>query len=59
MNESEYEWIAKSEWIFVKEFILPSSEEKYVDLVMDGIDTCAIITLNEQELPIKLENAHR
>ncbi|KAI6113706.1 glycoside hydrolase family 2 protein [Pisolithus croceorrhizus] len=52
MNEWEVQWIGESDWIFKNNFIVTITElaARHVDLVLEGLDTYATVTLNGREI---------
>lgn len=59
-NETEYAWVGKEEWkvIGTVDFTKDGEMGKEVDLVVDGVDTCASITFNGIKIA-DVCNAHR
>ncbi|KAG6336605.1 hypothetical protein ID866_2481 [Astraeus odoratus] len=50
MNEWEVQWVGESDWAFKNTFMITDSDlaAKHVDLVFEGLDTFASVTLNGQ-----------
>lgn len=59
-NEAEATWIARDDYSYSRKFDLERTflAQEHIDLVLTGVDTLAIITLNGQEIA-KTENCHR
>ncbi|KAJ3922775.1 glycoside hydrolase family 2 protein [Lentinula edodes] len=58
LHEHDVQWIGESDWIFKQIFILSEDNAKFsnIDLVFDGLDTFAAITLNGAQI---LETANQ
>lgn len=57
LNEWDVQWVGEAEWMF-KSFVIVTEEELLapnVDIVFEGLDTFAKITLNEKEI-LRSEN---
>ncbi|KAI6034165.1 glycoside hydrolase family 2 protein [Pisolithus microcarpus] len=52
MNEWEVQWVGESGWIFKNNFTVTDAElgARHVDLVFEGLDTYATVTLNGREI---------
>lgn len=58
-NELELAWIGRTPWVYETTFDLPTEDQgDRVDLVADGLDTVATVTLNGVELG-RTANMHR
>jgi beta-mannosidase len=57
-NESLLAWIGRTDWIYRATFEWEDSEHTRTDLVAEGLDTVATITLNGREVA-RTENQHR
>ena len=57
-NESLLAWIGRTGWIYRATFEWEDSEHTRTDLVAEGLDTVATITLNGREVA-RTENQHR
>jgi beta-mannosidase len=57
-NESHLAWIGQTDWIYRATFDWGGSEHARSDLVAEGLDTVATITLNGREIA-RTENQHR
>ncbi len=59
-NEKETQWVGKTDWVYSRSFEIDADllAEDEVDLVCDGLDTIATITLNGREVA-STENMHR
>ena len=62
MNEEELRWVALEVWTFTRSFDMPkemrASSMASRELVLEGVDTVASVTLNGEHLA-DLQNAHR
>ena len=62
MNEDELRWVALEVWTFTRSFDIPkemrASSMASRELVLEGVDTVASVTLNGKHLA-DLQNAHR
>jgi beta-mannosidase len=57
-NEAELTWIGETDWTYRTTFTWSGEDEDRVDLVCDGLDTVATVTLNGVELG-RTANMHR
>src|ERR1035437_7498711 len=51
-NEKQLQWIGLTDWEYRTEFSVDAAtlQRKHIDLVFDGLDTCADVTLNGHAL---------
>jgi beta-mannosidase len=57
LNETEVAWVGRRGWTYLTDLAHDSAHER-TDLVFDGLDTAALITLSGQELG-RTRNMHR
>jgi beta-mannosidase len=59
-NEKALQWIGKTDWEYALEFTVPAelAARRHLDLVFDGLDTYAAVSLNGQEV-LKADNMYR
>jgi beta-mannosidase len=57
-NELLVQWVGDTEWIYRKRFHLDEPAEDHVDLVFEGLDTVAVVELNDVEVA-RTFNQHR
>lgn len=52
MNEWEVQWVGESDWTFKNNFTITNAELAacHVDLIFEGLDTYATVTLNDREI---------
>ncbi|KAF9075879.1 glycoside hydrolase family 2 protein [Rhodocollybia butyracea] len=52
LNEHDVQWVGESDWIFKQSFVVSENDLRYanIDLVFEGLDTFAAITLNGKEI---------
>ncbi|MCX4765632.1 glycoside hydrolase family 2 protein [Streptomyces sp. NBC_01275] len=58
LNEREVEWVGRREWVYESELPAGPSGHEQTDLVFDGLDTAAEITLDGRLLG-RVRNMHR
>jgi beta-mannosidase len=61
VNEPEVAWVGRRAWSYVRDLDVPGAgeeEHERTDLVFDGLDTAAVITLGGRELG-RTRNMHR
>lgn len=56
--ENDVQWIGRSDWVYACEFDWTGSDAERVELVFEGVDTVADITLNGGSIA-RVENMHR
>ncbi|KAH6670314.1 beta-mannosidase [Plectosphaerella plurivora] len=56
-NELAVQWIAEKEWVYRVSFDVPALDHASTDLVFEGLDTLATVTLNGAEI-LKADNMH-
>ncbi|MEU0153643.1 glycoside hydrolase family 2 protein [Micromonospora fulviviridis] len=57
-NENGLGWIGRTDWVYETTFDWRPGDDERVDLVCDGLDTVATVTLNGTEVG-RTENQHR
>lgn len=57
-NEAAQRWIGESDWTYETTFARPAGEAEHTDLVFDGLDTIATVSLNGRPLG-DVDNMHR
>ena len=59
-NEKALQWIGKTDWEYTLEFAVPAelAARRHVELVFDGLDTYASVSLNGREV-LKADNMYR
>jgi beta-mannosidase len=59
-NENEVQWIENEDWTYEVQFSLTAIErkKKHIDLIFEGLDTYAIVSLNGQTI-LEADNMYR
>lgn len=50
MNELAVQWVGEKTWIYKLQFTPPATTHKFTDIVFEGLDTFAKVTLNGKEI---------